>query len=194
MIALYTLAFVGTTGAFGACSDGDPQPAVNADSTTAAAPVASRTPTYTVEVVAEYPHDTAAFTQGLLWHEGRLFESTGQVGTSNIREVTLASGKVVRQQDLEEPHFGEGIVILGNTLYQITWQSGKAFTYDWKTFKRTGEFSYDGEGWGLTTDGTSLIMSNGSNTLIYRDPATFAAQKAVTGFQGPPGKQAKPCH
>jgi glutamine cyclotransferase len=70
-------------------------------------------------------------------------------------------------------------VILGNTLYQITWQSGKAFTYDWKTFKRTGEFKYDGEGWGLTTDGTSIIMSNGSNVLIYRDPKTFAAMKAV---------------
>ena len=88
-------------------------------------------------------------------------------------------GKVVRQQDLEEPHFGEGIVILGPTLYQITWQSGMAFTYDWKTFKRTGEFRYDGEGWGLTTDGTSIIMSNGSNVLIYRDPKTFAATKAV---------------
>ncbi len=184
MIALSTLGFVVTAGAFGACSDGEQQPAASADSATAdgataAAASGPTTPGYTFDVVAEYPHDTAAFTQGLLWHEGRLFESTGQVGTSNIREVTLASGKVVRQQNLEEPHFGEGIVILGGTLYQITWQSGKAFTYDWKTFKRTGEFKYDGEGWGLTTDGTSIIMSNGSNVLIYRDPKTFAAMKAV---------------
>jgi glutamine cyclotransferase len=87
---------------------------------------------------------------------------------------------VLRKQPLEEPHFGEGIVILGDQLTQITWTSGKAFTYDWKTFKRTGSFSYDGEGWGLTTDGTSLIMSNGSSTLIYRDPRTFVAQKAIT--------------
>lgn len=179
MIALSTVGLVGTAGAFGACSDGDEPAVATADSTTPA-PAGPRTPGYTFDVVAEYPHDTAAFTQGLLWHDGRLFESTGTVGKSNIREVTLASGRVVRQQDLEEPHFGEGIVILGETLYQITWQSGKAFTYDWKTFKRTGEFAYDGEGWGLTTDGTSLIMSNGSNTLIYRDPKTFAAQKAVT--------------
>jgi glutamine cyclotransferase len=183
MIALCTLGLVGTAGAFGACRDGE-QPAVaDADSTTVV-PAGPRTPGYTFDVVAEYPHDTAAFTQGLLWHDGRLFESTGTVGKSNIREVMLASGRVLRQQDLEEPHFGEGIVILGETLYQLTWQSGKAFTYDWKTFKRTGEFSYDGEGWGLTTDGTSLIMSNGSNTLIYRDPATFAAQKAVTVTDG----------
>jgi glutamine cyclotransferase len=179
MIALSTLGLVVTAGAFGACSDGEQQPAATADGMATAAPATPKTPGYTVDVVAEYPHDTAAFTQGLLWHEGRLFESTGQVGTSNIREVTLASGKVVRQQDLEEPHFGEGIVILGPTLYQITWQSGMAFTYDWKTFKRTGEFRYDGEGWGLTTDGTSIIMSNGSNVLIYRDPKTFAATKAV---------------
>ncbi|MFY7922069.1 MAG: glutaminyl-peptide cyclotransferase [Gemmatimonas sp.] len=183
MIALCTLGLVGTAGAFGACRDGE-QPAVaDADSTTVV-PAGPRTPGYTFDVVAEYPHDTAAFTQGLLWHDGRLFESTGTVGKSNIREVMLASGRVLRQQDLEEPHFGEGIVILGETLYQLTWQSGKAFTYDWKTFKRTGEFSYDGEGWGLTTDGTSLIMSNGSNTLIYRDPTTFAAQKAVTVTDG----------
>ena len=179
MIALSTLGFVGTTGAFGACSEGERTSAVSSDSAATSAPSAPKTPGYVFDVVAEYPHDTAAFTQGLLWHEGRLFESTGQVGTSNIREVTLASGKVVRQQDLETPHFGEGIVILGNTLYQITWQSGRAFTYDWKTFKRTGEFKYDGEGWGLTTDGTSIIMSNGSNVLIYRDPRTFTATKAL---------------
>lgn len=176
MIALSAFGFVGLTGAFAGCSEGEPAPA-DTGTTLETGP---RTPGYGVEVVAEFPHDTGAFTQGLLWHEGKLFESTGTVGKSGIREVALASGRPLRQQPLEEPHFGEGIVILGGTLYQITWQSGKAFTYDWKTFTRTGELRYDGEGWGLTTDGTSLIMSNGSNTLIYRDPKTFAAQKAVT--------------
>lgn len=180
MIALSTLGLVGSAGAFGACSDGEPSVAADAASGSAdAAAGMTRTPGYTYEVVAEYPHDTGAFTQGLLWHEGRLFESTGQVGTSGVREVSLASGRVVRQQALAEPHFGEGIVIRGSTMYQITWQSGKAFTYDWSSFKRTGEFSYDGEGWGLTTDGRSIIMSNGSHTLIFRDPKTFAAQRAV---------------
>ena len=80
----------------------------------------------------------AAFTQGLQWHDGRLFESTGEVGTSGIREVELTTGRVIRQQELEAPHFGEGIVILGEKLYELTWTTGKAFVYDWKTFTRDG--------------------------------------------------------
>lgn len=179
MILFATVGLVGTAGAFGACSDGGDAAAADAGSDTLDTP-AARTPTYTFDVVNTYPHDPKAFTQGLQWHQGRLFESTGQVGQSDIREVELTTGRVLRKQPLEEPHFGEGIVILGDQLTQITWTSGKAFTYDWQTFRRTGTFSYDGEGWGLTTDGTSLIMSNGSSTLIYRDPKTFVAQKAIT--------------
>jgi glutamine cyclotransferase len=177
VVLLGSFGLLGTAGAFGACGDrqGDGAPATD---TSAALPL--RTPTYAYEVVATYPHDPAAFTQGLQWHEGRLFESTGQVGTSWLREVELESGRVVRQQPLEAPHFGEGMVILGGTLYQITWQSGKAFTYDWTSFKRTGSFSYDGEGWGLTTDGTAVIMSNGTSVLTWRDPKTFAVQKQLT--------------
>jgi glutamine cyclotransferase len=142
--------------------------------------VVTRTPTYGFEVVQSYPHDAKAFTQGLVWHDNRLFESTGQVGQSNIREVELSSGRVIRQQDLEAPHFGEGIVLLGDKLFQITWTSGKAFVYDWKSFTRTGQFTYDGEGWGLTTDGTAIIMSNGTSSIVWRDPATFAVQKTIT--------------
>ena len=130
-----------------------------------------------------YPHDPAAFTQGLQWHDGRLFESTGEVGTSSIREVDLTTGRVIRKRDLAPPHFGEGIVILGDKLYQITWKTDKAFVYDWKTFAPTGEFTYEGEGWGLTTDGTSLIMSDGTSTIRWRDPATFAVQKSLDGHR-----------
>jgi glutamine cyclotransferase len=130
-------------------------------------------------VVARHPHDRGAFTQGLFFHQGRLFESTGQVGTSGIREVDLASGRVLRQAALEAPHFGEGIAVVGDRLFQLTWQSGKAFTYDWKTFRRLGSFSYDGEGWGLTTDGTALIMSTGGSSLLWRDPATFAVTRTL---------------
>lgn len=190
MILFATLGLVGTAGAFGACSESDSAASAAAATDSLEGPAVERTPTYTFDVVAEYPHDSQAFTQGLQWHDNRLFESTGQVGQSNIREVELVSGRVLRQQDLEEPHFGEGIVILGSTLYQITWTTGKAFTYDWKTFKRTGQFNYDGEGWGLTTDGTSLIMSNGSDVLIWRDPKTFTAQKSVAVTdKGTPVKQ-----
>lgn len=177
MILGATFGLLGSAGAFGACSDLDREAPANAD--TEAAPIV-RTPQYGYEIVNTYPHDPKAFTQGLLWHEGRFFESTGQVNESSIREVDLATGRVIRKSDLEEPYFGEGIVIIGNELFQVTWENGKAFTYDWKTFTRQKTFSYDGQGWGLTTDGTSIIMSNGSNTLIYRDPATFRALKAVT--------------
>ena len=178
VILFGTVAFVSTAGAFGACG-GDRGEANTANGDTTAA-VATRTPTYTYEVVQSYPHDPKAFTQGLVWHEGTLFESTGQVGQSNIREVTLATGRVIRQQDLAPPHFGEGIALLGSKLFQITWTSGKAFVYDRASFTRTGEFSYEGEGWGLTTDGTAIVMSNGTPTIVWRDPATFAVQKSIT--------------
>ena len=170
-----TFGVVGTAGAFGGCGRETANDQLSGD-----APVI-RTPTFGYEVVATYPHDPKAFTQGLQWYEGRLFESTGQVGTSGIREVELTSGRVIREQALEAPHFGEGIVILGPTLFQITWQSGQAFTYDWKTFRRGGSaFRYDGEGWGLTTDGTSVIMSNGTPSLVWRNPKTFAVERTVT--------------
>lgn len=168
LILLTTACMVVTASAFGACGDAG-SAAERADTSRAVATL----PTYGFEVVNVFPHDPEAFTQGLQWYNGHLFEGTGQVGTSGLREVDLTSGRVLREQPLEEPHFGEGIVILGDKLYQLTYQSGKAFTYDWKTFKRNGTFNYDGEGWGLTTDGNSLIMSNGTSSLVYRDPKTF---------------------
>lgn len=175
-VLLATVGFIATAGAFGACGKDVPA----ADSSMVSDTVSSaRTATYTFEVVATYPHDATAYTQGLQWHDGRLFESTGQVGTSGIREVELATGRVIRKRDLAEPHFGEGLVILGAKLYQLTWTTGKAFVYDWKTFNPTGEFTYEGEGWGLTTDGTSLIMSDGTSTLRWRDPGTFAVTKSL---------------
>jgi glutamine cyclotransferase len=140
----------------------------------------ARTPVYVADVVNEWPHDPAAFTQGLQWFDGRLFESTGQEGKSSIREVELRTGQVLRKRDLDKKYFGEGIVLLGDNLYQITWTSGVAFVYDWKTFTPKKQFTYDGEGWGLTTDGTSLIMSDGTATIRFRDPATFAEQRSIT--------------
>lgn len=184
LVLFATLGLVGTAGAFGACSDGARADAARAADSASAeeglATPAPRTPTYSYDIVATYPHDPKAFTQGLQWHENRLFESTGQIGESGIREVDLTTGRVLRQQPLEKPHFGEGIVILGNTLYQITWQDGKAFTYDWKTFTRQMSFGYEGEGWGLTTDGSSIIMSNGTSAITFRDPRTFVVSKTIT--------------
>lgn len=165
-------------GAFGACGK-DVAANSASNGTVGGDPASARTPTYGVDVIVAHPHDPTAFTQGLVWHDNRLFESTGQVGRSNIREVDLNSGRVLRSRALAEPHFGEGIVILGDNLYQITWETGKAFVYDWKTFAPKGEFSYEGQGWGLTTDGTSIIMSDGTSTLYWRDPVTFAVQKTL---------------
>ncbi|MCU0635020.1 MAG: glutaminyl-peptide cyclotransferase [Gemmatimonadaceae bacterium] len=143
-------------------------------------PAAPTTPVYTGQVVNEYPHDPGAFTQGFVWEAGKFYESTGLEGKSNIREVDLFTGAVRRQRDVPNV-FGEGIAILGGKLYQITWKNGRCIVYDAATFTPTGqEYRYDGEGWGLTTDGTSLVMSNGTSTIVFRDPKTFAVTRSIT--------------
>ncbi len=142
--------------------------------------VRPRTPVYRADIARSYPHDTAAFTQGLLWLDGQMYESTGQVGQSNIRRVTLQTGAVEQQVDLPPPHFGEGITIFGDKIYQLTWTSGKAFVYDRNTLKLLREFTYEGQGWGLTTLGNELIMSDGSATLRVLDPETFEVRRRVT--------------
>ncbi len=139
-----------------------------------------RAPEYRADVTREYPHDTAAFTQGLIWHDGQMYESTGEVGTSGIRRVKLETGEVLQKRDLPPPHFGEGIAILGDKMFQLTWKTGSAFVYDLKSFAPRGEFTYDGEGWGLTTDGTQLIMSDGTPILRYVNPADFTVTRRVT--------------
>ena len=141
------------------------------------------------KVVQSYPHDRNAFTQGLLWHDGVLYEGTGREGLSFVRRVDLKTGKVLRQSQLPPEVFGEGLVLDDNRLIQITWQSGRAFVFDAKTFKPLGEWKYEGEGWGLTSDGEELIMSNGSSQLIFRDPKTFAEKRRVdVTFNGKPLK------
>ncbi len=139
----------------------------------------------TATVVRSYPHDPSAFTEGLFVHEGRLFESTGLEGKSDVREVDLATGAVRRRQPLDSAYFGEGIAALGGTLYQLTWKGGKAFTYDLGTFaRRPSSLTYTGEGWGMTTDGESLIMSDGTARLRFLDPKTFAVRRTVDVHDG----------
>lgn len=129
---------------------------------------------WTPRIVEIYPHDAAAFTQGLTVHEGRLYEGTGQYGRSSVRLVDLETGRVERSVALERAYFGEGIAILGDRLFQLTWQNGVGFVYDVETFERIGTFDYEGEGWGLTHDGSHLIMSDGSATLRFLDPDDFS--------------------
>ncbi|HEX8692569.1 MAG TPA: glutaminyl-peptide cyclotransferase [Longimicrobium sp.] len=141
-------------------------------------------PTVAAEQVRSYPHDPAAFTQGLVFHDGQLYESTGRYGESSLRRVRLETGEVLEKVAVPERHFAEGLALLGGRLYQLTWQDGMGFIYDVGTLRQQGTFPYEGEGWGLTTDGTSLILSDGSNVLRFLDPATAAVTRTVEVTDG----------
>lgn len=130
-------------------------------------------------VVAEYPHDSNAFTQGLLFHGGFLYESTGLQGQSSLREVELETGSVRRRRNLPDSYFAEGMALVGEHLIQITWTSGKAFVYRLDDFSSVGTHDYSGQGWGLAFDGKRLAMSDGSAVLRFRDPGTFDVTGAV---------------
>jgi glutaminyl-peptide cyclotransferase len=131
------------------------------------------------EVTARFPHDATAYTQGLIWADSVLFESTGLYGYSEVRRVDLASGRVMSSRKLGEDRFGEGLALLKGVLYQLTWKEGVAYTYDAATLAPRDSFHYAGEGWGLATDGTSLIMSDGSDSLRVLSPTTFKVQRIV---------------
>jgi glutamine cyclotransferase len=131
------------------------------------------------KIVAAYPHDPAAFTQGLAVEAGELYEGTGQYGASTIRRVDLTSGRPEKQRALGPRYFGEGIAILDGLLYQLTWQNGVVVVYDLETFEVERTVEYAGEGWGLTHDGDQLIMSDGSATIRFRDPQTFAVTREI---------------
>ncbi|MBS0204786.1 MAG: glutaminyl-peptide cyclotransferase [Planctomycetes bacterium] len=138
-------------------------------------------------LVAEYPHDPNAFTQGLVVVGGQMYEGTGKKGESTLRKVNLKTGKVELFVPLDPSYFGEGITILEDRIYQLTWQNRIGLVYDAKTLERVSTFRYAGEGWGLTHDGKRLIMSDGSATLRFIDPKTSAVVKRlrVRGPQGP---------
>jgi glutamine cyclotransferase len=144
----------------------------------------ARTPHYTYTVVHTYVHDPAAFTQGLEYADGFLYEGTGLNGRSSIRKVKLETGEVIQQRQVGSEHFGEGITLFKSDLYELTWQSHIAFQYDRTTFAPKRTFSYPGEGWGLTHDDSSLVMSDGSATLRFLDPATFAERRRLTVTEG----------
>lgn len=139
------------------------------------------------EVLATYPHDTAAYTQGLIWEDSVLLESTGQYGRSDIRRVDLTTGRVLQSRRMADNRFGEGMIKLNGKLYQLTWESHVGYIYDATTFAPLDSFTYTGEGWGLATDGTNIIMSDGSDSLRWLNPQTLQVEKSrkVT-WQGSP--------
>jgi glutamine cyclotransferase len=144
----------------------------------------ARVPTYGFSVVRSFPHDRQAFTQGLIYRDGVLYEGTGLNGRSGIRKVKLETGEVLQVQPLDAEYFGEGITDWKGSLIQLTWRSEIGFVYDMGTFHQTRTFRYRGEGWGLTHDRTHLIMSDGSSQLRFLDPDTFQETGRVTVRDG----------
>lgn len=145
------------------------------------------------EVLNTIPHDTDSYTQGLLLHDGWLYESAGEWGKSDLRRVDPATGDVLQMVDLPvenlDQYFAEGLALVGDRLIQITWQNGVAFVYDRETFEKVDEFTYSGEGWGLCYDGQSLYMSDGSANLFRRDPDTFDLLETIpVTYEGAPVK------
>jgi glutamine cyclotransferase len=138
-------------------------------------------------VVAEFPHDAGAFTQGLVVVEGHFYEGTGKKGESTLRKVDLKTGRVESSVTLDRSYFGEGITVLNDRIYQLTWQNRVALVYDLKTMKPVTTFRYAGEGWGLTHDGKLLIMSDGTSLLRFLDPNTFEVVKRLR-VRGPNGQ------
>lgn len=161
--------------------------------TPAPTPTAAATPTpapptnYTFRVVEIFPHDPNAFTQGLVYLDGKLYEGTGRWGESTLREVALETGAVLRSRPLDAQYFGEGITILNDTVYQLTWQEQTGFVYDRATFEPSQTFTYSHEGWGITHDGTRLIVSDGTATIRFWDPNTLqeTGNISVRDHEGP---------
>lgn len=142
---------------------------------------------YTFEVVNDYAHDREAFTQGLVWYDGYLYEGTGLRGRSSLRKVNLEDGVVLQQIALPEQYFGEGITVLNDLIFQLTWQSQIGFIYDRETFAQQESFAYPTEGWGVTHDGQRLIMSDGSARLYFLDPETLTQLGSIdVTFRGEP--------
>jgi len=144
-------------------------------------------PEYGYDVVHVYPHDSRAYTQGLFYLNGVMYESTGLNGESSIRKVRLETGEVIQKRDIPEQYFGEGIINWKDRLLEITWKSEVGFIYDLGSFAPRGQFMYPGEGWGLTQDGKRIIMSDGSAQLRFWDPETLreTGRVTVTGDGGP---------
>ena len=132
------------------------------------------------QIISTRPHDATAYTQGLQLAGGRLFESTGQYGQSTVRELAPATGDILRKRPLAKTVFGEGLTLIGDELWILTWKEKTAYVLERDTFKPIRTHTYQGEGWAFTSNGDSLIMSNGSSAIVYRDPKTFAITRTIT--------------
>ncbi len=178
--------FIGGCILLAACNGGGEKPV--APSVTSSASTEPSIPLITWDIVKTYPHDPAAFTEGLEYKDGFLYESTGEYGISEVRKVDLATGKVIQQQKMESRFFGEGLTILNGKIYQLTYKEGRGFIYNLNTLKQEGLFGFEtAEGWGMTNNGKQLIFDDGTNVLHFLDPSTFkeVKQLKVTDDRGP---------
>ena len=168
----YTIAALLVLGLFTGCNNNPDvdKMAVSANNTPAVM-------NYTITNV--YPHNTESYTEGLEWHDSTLYESGGNYKKSRLARISLHTGLDLQEIKLDDKYFGEGITVLHGKIYQLTYEEGKCFVYDFKTFKKIKEFDYEGQGWGMTNDGKYLIMNNSSNNLYYRDPETFKVVKTL---------------
>jgi glutamine cyclotransferase len=137
-------------------------------------------PTYTYEVIKEYRHDNDSFTQGLVVHNGWFYESSGQYGDSGLRRIDIETGKVKQKRNIEDGYFAEGLTILNGKIYQLTWREQVCFVYDLEKFNVLQELNYNGEGWGLTNDGTNLIMSDGTHLIRFLDPNNLRILRTIS--------------
>ncbi len=142
-------------------------------------PRKTTTPVWSHEIIDSYPHDPDAFTQGLAWYKGTLIEGTGKYGQSELRQVKLETGKILKRVPLPDTLFGEGVTLADNKIYQLTWKSGKALVYDIEDWDHPRQISYKGQGWGITYDGTHLITSDGSSTLRFRRVSDFKVVRKI---------------
>jgi glutamine cyclotransferase len=145
-----------------------------------AGPAFALTPRYSVQIVKTYPHDPAAFTEGLFYLGGSLYESTGRNGQSWIRQVDLATGKPMRQVSIDKRYFGEGIAPWKGSIISLTWQAGTGFVWSQSSLKQLRSFTYSGEGWGMTADAKNLIMSDGTPIIRFLDPVTLKTVRTIT--------------
>jgi len=179
-LAAIAIAIFVLLGACGRAGNSPTDAASQASASASKRPAGSNPPVYSYEVAHTYPHDPAAYTQGLIFANGFFYESTGLNGASSLRKVDVATGRVLQKVDVSPQYFAEGLTLFQGKLYQLTWQAKKGFVYDPTTFAMEKEFPYQGEGWGLTHDAQHLILSDGSNQIRFIDPADFTVKRVIS--------------
>lgn len=174
------LVFTTILAGLSACTNNDQRASGNSGETTDPSPQQNAPKAISYSILKTYPHDTSSFTQGLVVYNGELYEGTGEYGHSHLLKTDLTTGKILKKTPLDAKYFGEGITILNDTIYQLTWQEKTVFAYTLKDFKKVKEFSINTQGWGITTDGKELLVSDGSSNIYYYNPSTFVLQRTQT--------------